>query len=91
MAVSLTNWVKDHHLAVNKTRGGALTAILFHSSANASFEFLPSTYVHMIFDALLAISLVIGARMWQKLPLDHPAMMQIQPVNEISSMEKEKQ
>jgi len=58
----------------NKTRGGMLSAILFHASANASFEFLPSTHVHMILEAALAIFIIFVARMWQKLPADSPGM-----------------
>jgi len=58
----------------NKTRGGVLSAILFHASANASFEFLPFTHVHMILEAALAISIIVFARMWQKLPADSPGM-----------------
>jgi hypothetical protein len=58
----------------NKTRGGMLSAILFHVSANVSFEFLPSTYVHMILEAALAIFIIFIARMWQKLPNHSPGM-----------------
>jgi membrane protease YdiL (CAAX protease family) len=60
----------------NKTRGGMLTAILFHASANVSFDFLPATYVHMILEAALALGVVLGARMWRKLPAVDPGMYQ---------------
>jgi len=58
----------------NKTRGGTLSAILFHASANASFEFLPATHVHMILEAALAVFIIFVTRMWQKLPADSPGM-----------------
>lgn len=58
----------------NKTRGGILSAILFHASANASFEFLPSTHVHMILEAALAVYIIFAARMWRKLPTDSPGI-----------------
>lgn len=58
----------------NKTKGGILTAVLFHASANASFSFLPTSYIQMIFEVILAVFLVFIARMWEKLPDDNPAM-----------------
>ncbi len=68
----------------NRTKGGVLTAILFHASANSSFEFLPSTYVHMVLDSLLAAFLIIKARMWQKLPGGHPAVFPSRKMEEDS-------
>jgi membrane protease YdiL (CAAX protease family) len=58
----------------NKTRGGILPAILLHASANTCFAFLPVTHVHMVMEAILAIIIIIGNRMWVKLPIDSPAM-----------------
>ena len=58
----------------NKTKGGILPAMLFHASANACFAFLPVTYVNMVLEAILAILIIIGSRMWMKLPDDSPAV-----------------
>ena len=58
----------------NKTRGGILSAILFHASANVSFMFLPATPVHMVLDAVIAVALIIYGRMWKKSPSDHPGV-----------------
>jgi membrane protease YdiL (CAAX protease family) len=63
----------------NKTRGGTLSAILLHASANVSFEFLPTTHVGMILEAVLAIVLVVGDRMWQKLPAGSRAVHEAAP------------
>jgi membrane protease YdiL (CAAX protease family) len=58
----------------NKTKAGILPAILLHASANTCFVFLPVTHVHMVLEAILAIVIIIGNRMWVKLPNDSPAM-----------------
>jgi membrane protease YdiL (CAAX protease family) len=51
----------------NKTKGGILPAMLFHASANMSFAVLPTTHVNMVLEAVLAIMIVVGAKMWVKL------------------------
>jgi len=58
----------------NKTRGGMLTAIILHASANVSFEFLPHTHVAMVLEASLAVFIIIIARMWKRLPEHSEAM-----------------
>lgn len=58
----------------NKTKGGILPAMLFHASANACFAFLPVTHVNMVLEAILAILIIIGSRMWMKLRNDSPAV-----------------
>jgi len=58
----------------NKTNGSILPAILLHASANTCFSFLPSSHVHMILDAALAIIIIIYSRMWIKLPIESPAV-----------------
>jgi membrane protease YdiL (CAAX protease family) len=58
----------------NKTKAGILPAILFHASANTCFAFLPVNHVHMVLEAILAIIIIIGSRMWVKLSEDHPAV-----------------
>jgi membrane protease YdiL (CAAX protease family) len=59
----------------NQTKGEILPAILFHASANTCFAFLPSTYVHMVLEAVLAITIIIYSRMWKKLQKDSPAII----------------
>lgn len=61
----------------NRTNGGILVAMIFHVSANTSFMFLPATHVQMGLEALLAVFIVIFARMWVKLPSDSPATYRI--------------
>jgi len=58
----------------NKTRGGILPAMLFHASANTCFAYLPVTHVHMVLEAILAIMVILGSRMWVKLTDDSPAI-----------------
>jgi membrane protease YdiL (CAAX protease family) len=52
----------------NRSEGNIWTAILFHASANVAFEFLPVTRVQFVLEAVIAIAVVVGARMWRKLP-----------------------
>jgi len=58
----------------NRSKGGIWTAILFHATANVAFEFLPVTQVQFVLEAVIAIAVVLGDRMWRKLPADHPAV-----------------
>ena len=58
----------------NRSEGGIWTAILLHASANVAFEFLPVTRVQFVLEAAIAIAVVLGDRMWKKLPADHPAV-----------------
>lgn len=53
--------------------GGLLTAILFHASANVAGQFIPVTNASLWVEGALALVMVIGARMWQRLPADSPA------------------
>lgn len=53
--------------------GGLLTAILFHASANVAGQFIPVTNASLWVEGVLALTVVIGARMWQRLPADSPA------------------
>jgi hypothetical protein len=52
----------------NRSSGGLWTAILFHVSANVAFEFLPVTPLQFILEAAVAVAVVVGGRMWMKLP-----------------------
>jgi membrane protease YdiL (CAAX protease family) len=63
----------------NRSKGGIWTAILFHASANVAFEFLPVTPVQFILEAAVAIAIVIGARMWRKLPSGGCAVYEAAP------------
>jgi membrane protease YdiL (CAAX protease family) len=58
----------------NRSEGNIWTAILFHASANVAFEFLPVTRVQFVLEAAIAIAVVVGARMWRKLPADSRAV-----------------
>ena len=59
----------------NKTESGLIPAMIFHISANVSFMVFPATPVHMALEAVLAIIIIVAAKMWLKLPsetnLDH--------------------
>jgi membrane protease YdiL (CAAX protease family) len=68
LARSIFTWL------YNRSHGGIWTAILFHASANLAFEFLPVTEAQFVLEAAIAIAVVLGDRMWRKLPTDHPAM-----------------
>jgi uncharacterized protein len=52
-----------------RSSGGLLTAILFHTSANVASQFIPVTNASLVVEGALALAIVIGARMWQKLPV----------------------
>lgn len=52
----------------NKTKGGIIPAMIFHVSANVSFMLFPATPVQMALEAVLAIVIVVTAKMWIKLP-----------------------
>jgi uncharacterized protein len=51
-----------------RSSGGLLTAILFHASANVASQFIPVTNTSLVVEGVLALAIVIGARMWQKSP-----------------------
>jgi membrane protease YdiL (CAAX protease family) len=63
----------------NRSEGNIWTAILFHASANVAFEFLPVTRVQFVLEAAIAIVVVVGARMWQKLPAGSRAVYEAVP------------
>ena len=58
----------------NRSKRGIWTAVLFHASANVAFEFLPVTQVQFVLEAATAIAVVVGDRMWRKLPADSHAV-----------------
>ena len=58
-----------------RSSGGILTAILFHTSANVASQFIPLTNANLWVEGALALVLVIGARMWRRLPAGSPAAL----------------
>jgi membrane protease YdiL (CAAX protease family) len=63
----------------NRSKGGIWTAILFHATANVAFEFLPVTQVQFVLEAVIAIAVVLGDRMWRKLPAGSRAVYEAAP------------
>jgi membrane protease YdiL (CAAX protease family) len=63
----------------NRSEGNIWTAILFHSSANVAFEFLPVTWVQFVLEAAIAVAVVVGARMWRMLPAGGRAVHEAAP------------
>ena len=49
----------------NRSNGGILTAMLFHTSANVASQFIPITSASLIMEAVVAVILVVGGRMWR--------------------------
>jgi membrane protease YdiL (CAAX protease family) len=58
----------------NRSQGNIWTATLFHASANVASEFLPVTLIQFVSEAVIAIAVVFGDRMWRRLPADHAAV-----------------
>jgi membrane protease YdiL (CAAX protease family) len=57
----------------NRSYGGLLTAILFHTAANTASQFMPVTNASLWIEAAFALVVVLGTRMWQRLPAGSPA------------------
>jgi membrane protease YdiL (CAAX protease family) len=61
----------------NRTKGSILAPAIFHASMNSMnplFAALPITTAGSILLVGLAVVVVIGDRMWRRLPEDHPAV-----------------
>jgi membrane protease YdiL (CAAX protease family) len=61
----------------NRTRGGILAPALFHASMNSINTLqsaLPGTSAGFILLVLFAVFAVLYDRMWEKLPVGHPAV-----------------
>jgi len=62
----------------NRSKASILVAGIVHAGANTAFAFLPNldwpVYTLTLYAAILVI--IIIDRMWQKLPADHPAVVQ---------------
>jgi membrane protease YdiL (CAAX protease family) len=52
----------------NHSKGGLLTAIFLHASANVASQFIPVTYGVLIVEAATAMFCIVSDRMWHKLP-----------------------
>ncbi|TFH35990.1 MAG: CPBP family intramembrane metalloprotease [Anaerolineales bacterium] len=57
-----------------RSSGGVLTGILLHTSVNVTSQFVPLTNASMLVDAVVALLVIVGGRMWQLLPKEHPAV-----------------
>lgn len=57
-----------------RSSGGWLTAILLHSSVNVTSQFVPLTNVTLLVDAAVALLVIIGGRMWRRLPKENYAV-----------------
>jgi membrane protease YdiL (CAAX protease family) len=60
----------------NRSRGSILVAGIAHAAANTAFAFMPriDLPVFLATVAVAALALVLYDKMWQGLPLDHPAV-----------------
>jgi hypothetical protein len=57
----------------NRSYGDLLPAILFHTAANTASQFMPVTNASLWIEAAFALVVVLGTRMWQRLPAGSPA------------------
>jgi len=71
-ATVLINWF------YNRTKGSILVAGVTHAAANTVFAYIPRVDwpVHTTMMYAFALVLILIDRMWKKLPLDHPAVVQ---------------
>lgn len=56
-----------------RTSGGMLSAMLLHASVNVTSQFVPLTNASLVVDGIAAIIVIVGGRMWRKLPQGSPA------------------
>jgi len=52
----------------NRTNGSILSGSLLHTSANIATIFIPMTYTQIIIAAMLAFTVIVGDKMWRKIP-----------------------
>ena len=57
-----------------RSSGGILTAMLLHSSVNVTSQFFPLTYASLPVWAVAAALVILGDKMWRKLPLGNATM-----------------
>jgi membrane protease YdiL (CAAX protease family) len=71
----------------NRTNGSLLAPALFHPAMNAFGNAFSITLVGKVLLISVAVMAIFSDRMWQKLPVDHKAVYQVQePKNEISTI-----
>lgn len=56
-----------------RTSGGMLSAMLLHASVNVTSQFVPLTNASLLVGGIAAILVIVGGRMWRKLPQGSPA------------------
>lgn len=54
----------------NRTKGGILSGVLLHTSMNVATDFIPVTNTQIAVTALIAVIVIVGDRMWKRLPSD---------------------
>lgn len=58
-----------------RSSGGLWTAILLHTSANVTSQFVPVTNASLVLDAVVALLIVVGGRMWRRPAQESPAIL----------------
>lgn len=58
-----------------RSSGSVLTAMLLHTSVNVTSQFVPLTNASLLVDAVVALLIVVGGRMWRRLPEENPAVL----------------
>jgi membrane protease YdiL (CAAX protease family) len=58
-----------------RSSGGVLTAILLHTSVNVTSQFVPLTNASLLVDAVVALLVIVGGRMWRRMPEKSPAVV----------------
>jgi membrane protease YdiL (CAAX protease family) len=51
-----------------RSSGEWMTALLLHTSVNVTSQFVPLTNASLVVDAVVALLVIVGGRMWQRLP-----------------------
>jgi membrane protease YdiL (CAAX protease family) len=64
-----------------RSSGGVLTAVLLHTSVNVTSQFVPLTNASLLVDAAVTLLVIIGGKMWQRLPEESSAVLAEQPVS----------
>ena len=57
-----------------RSSGGLWTAILLHTSANVVSQFVPVTNASLVLDAVVAILVIAGGRLWRRPAQEGPAI-----------------
>lgn len=54
-----------------RSSGEWLTGLLLHTSVNVTSQFVPLTNASLVVDGMVALLVIIGGRMWQRLPKEY--------------------